>query len=216
MKMSKGLKLLLPFLALLPSLALAANVAGKLFVNGKASDGKTLIVNGVPYVRASDVAALTGLRMDYNARTRTVAFTRRPPVLMSDKPVGGSTQRAGNEGATGELLVTPVVALRVDSVRVEEQFGKPYTIVRGKIRNTSQVRRVYTVGDAALVTKDGDTIKFFLKANEIGGESLLPLQKAEQTQLEITFPGAHPDAPRTVITLQDWNNKINTVFRVQF
>lgn len=191
--------------------------AGRVTFEGKATRGSSTIINGVPYVSAAGVAALAGLRMTYNYQTHTVDFSR-PGAVLKDaiKPSGGSMQRNGAEGKTGELLVTPVVALRVDSVKVEEQFGKPYTIVRGKIRNTSQTRRVYTIGDAALVTKEGDTIKFFLKANEIGGESMVTLQKAEQTSLELTFPGAMPDATRTVITLQDWNNKINTVFRIQF
>jgi hypothetical protein len=199
-----------------PLIANAAPTSAKVTVNGKAASNG-VVINGVPYVRATDAANMAGLKATYNAASKTIAFSKKSTGNGSVNIVGigGTTQRSGNEGKFGQLLVTPIMAIQLNKGVVEDQYGKSFTVFRGIVRNTSQVARYYEVGDAIVVTKAGDTVKYTLQANEVGNSSLINLQRGEQTKLQVSFADAGSEIDRVVITMKDYSFKKEEIFRIR-
>lgn len=191
------------------ALPAGATPTAKIVKDGRAV-GQAVVINGVPYVRAADVSAMTGLKSSYNSKTRTLTFG----ASGGNTGTGGTTQRSGNEGPFGRLLVTPIVAIQLQKGVAEDEYGKSVTVFRGFIRNTSNAQRTYEMHDAIVVTGDGNTVKFDLRGNEVGNSSLVTLQRGEQAKLQIAFRDAGSTIDRAVVTIMDWNNKKQTVFRV--
>jgi hypothetical protein len=191
-------------------------------VGNQPTNYRALVIDGTTYVALRDVGTLTGRSVAYSSATRTVNISdggsnvsnNGNPNTNSPIGVGGTTQRSGTEGRVGQLLVTPKVAIRVD--KIERKEDDPDAIyLTGIIRNSGKTKSTYGLRDAIIVTQDGDTVKYFLTANELGGDVYTSLQRGEQTRFSIRFRTQNDKVSRAVITLSaDSGNDI--VFRATF
>jgi hypothetical protein len=201
----------------LPLVAYAASKNVRVTVDNQPTNYRAIIVDGTTYIALRDVADLTGREVSYNSRRGVVNISGGGE---RKRPVGGTTQRSGEEGVRGQWLTIPEVSLRINGVNSFRKYGTDLTEVAGTVRNTSNTQRAYNVSDARLVLKDGTQLTFQLSSNELGGSSYARLQRGEETSLKLQFKGrfSENDIDRVVITLHvgEYSGGPKKVLRVNF
>jgi hypothetical protein len=201
----------------LPLVAYAATKSVRVTVDNQPTNYRAIIVDGTTYIALRDVADLTGREVAYNARRGVVNISGGGK---SGRPVGGTTQRSGNEGSRGQFLTIPEASLRVDGVTNRRQYGSDWTTVFGVVRNTSSNKRTYHVRDAMLVLKDGQQIPKQTSAADLGGGVYAKLERGEEVRMNLDFKGSFTanDIDRVVITLSvgEYSGGPYKVFRANF